>query len=75
MHRGRVQFIGGEPYCSDCYDSHYHAVIHEYDYKPEPIFYGSGPRYFGIELEIGGAPVSDEIRFVGLFALVRWDQK
>ena len=60
MHRGRAQFIGGEPYCSDCYDSHYHAVIHEYDYKPEPIFYGSGPRYFGIELEIDDAGESGE---------------
>lgn len=41
------------PYCHSCYleqlDS---ATIHEYCYKPEPTFYGQGPRYFGIELEI-----------------------
>ena len=27
-------------------------VIHSYDYRPEAIFYGDGPRYFGVELEI-----------------------
>ena len=27
-------------------------VIHSYDYRPETIFYGDGPRYFGVELEI-----------------------
>lgn len=26
--------------------------IHEYNYKPEPIFYGESKRYFGVELEI-----------------------
>ena len=27
-------------------------MIHDYYYKPEPIFYGEGNRYFGVELEI-----------------------
>jgi len=27
-------------------------VIQSYDYRPETIFYGDGPRYFGVELEI-----------------------
>ena len=26
--------------------------IHEYNYKPDPIFYGDSKRYFGVELEI-----------------------
>ena len=30
-------------------------AIHDYSYKPEPIFWGQGPRYFGVELEIDGA--------------------
>ena len=42
------------PYCDSCYDDEEHA-IHDYSYKPEPIFYGNGPRYFGVELEIDGA--------------------
>ena len=39
-------------YCNDCF----HRIngtrsIHDYCYKPEPIFYGNG-RYIGVELEI-----------------------
>jgi hypothetical protein len=26
--------------------------IHDYSYKPAPIFYGDGSRYFGVELEV-----------------------
>lgn len=37
-------------YCGDCYDSH--CVIHEYDYKPSPHFYGQGKKYLGVELEV-----------------------
>lgn len=41
------------PYCYQCYTEHLrHQYIHNYYYKPEPVFYGEGPRYFGIELEI-----------------------
>ena len=44
------------PYCADCFHSLEHSGgIHDYFYKPEPIFYGSGPRFFGVELEIDGA--------------------
>lgn len=42
------------PYCARCN----HIVskrIHDYSFKPDPIFYGQGPRYFGVELEIDGA--------------------
>ena len=44
------------PYCCDCYNRRRsEAIIHDYCYRPVPIFYGKGPRYFGIELEIDGA--------------------
>ena len=39
------------PYCASCYRER-EADIHEYSYKPVPIFYGDGPRYYGVELEI-----------------------
>ena len=40
-------------FCENCYDDLRPAqVIHEYSYKPSPLFYGTGPRYFGVELEI-----------------------
>ena len=43
------------PYCSRCFHAmERDACIHDYYYKPEPVFYGSGPRYFGVELEIDG---------------------
>lgn len=39
-------------YCDVCYNQRSTGPIHAYDYKPTPIFYGDGPRYFGVELEI-----------------------
>lgn len=50
-----------EPYCEDCYEKYHLDTIHEYSYKPDPIFYGDGPRYFGVELEIddGGKSCSN----------------
>ena len=35
-------------------------VIHSYDYRPEAIFYGDGPRYFGVELEIDSGGEDDD---------------
>ena len=44
------------PYCQDCNDEYLSKkMIHDYNYKPEPIFYGDGERYFGVELEVDGA--------------------
>ena len=46
-----------------CYNCHTHArrnkMIEDYYYKPEPLFRGDGPRYFGVELEIDGAGEDD----------------
>lgn len=39
-------------YCRNCYDRYcVDDVIHSYSYKPEPLFYGEGPLYMGVELE------------------------
>lgn len=56
IRRGDTFFRGDDPYCETCY----HSVcdrdaIHDYYYKPTPIFYGEGKRFFGVELEIDGA--------------------
>jgi len=50
-----------EPLCWSCY-SHMQEdkQIHDYYYKPEPVFYGEGHRYFGVELEIDGAGEDSE---------------
>ena len=43
---------GDYPYCDSCWDEVLSDSIHEYSYKPMPIFYGGDNRFFGIELEI-----------------------
>lgn len=40
------------PYCHECYDRINSKSIHDYSYKPEPLFYGSGHLFMGVELEI-----------------------
>jgi hypothetical protein len=46
------------PYCSYCYSveerqrEEEEQYIHEYSYKPKTSFFGEGPRYLGVELEI-----------------------
>ena len=39
-------------YCQDCYNRLKNRAIKSYYYKPDPIFYGSGSLYMGVELEI-----------------------
>ena len=52
-------YMDEDDYDARCYSCHCrnadHRVIHDYYYKPEPIFYGEGSRYFGVELEIDNA--------------------
>ncbi len=39
--------------CVVCYDEENEEdPIHEYGYKPDPVFHGDGHRYFGVELEM-----------------------
>ena len=40
------------PYCDECYRKIEEEPIKSYGYKPEPIFYGSGNLFYGVELEI-----------------------
>ena len=50
-----------DPHCHDCYSRFSRdGGIQDYYYKPDPIFYGSGSRYFGVELEIDEAGESDD---------------
>lgn len=50
-----------DAYCSSCYRGHSRGGgIEDYYYKPEPIFYGDGTRYFGVELEVDGAGENDD---------------
>lgn len=40
------------PYCAECFAKLQECAIKSYNYKPEPIFYGSGNLFMGVELEI-----------------------
>lgn len=45
-----------EPLCESCYSRTARTkLIQDYYYKPEPIFYGEGKRFLGVELEIDGS--------------------
>ena len=57
LHEDDAYHLDGYDYCSECYHDEVdkNRSIHDYGYKPEPIFYGDSKRYFGIELEIDGA--------------------
>ena len=46
---------GTTPYCSACYNQKECDALHPYSYKPRPTFYGGGPQYLGVELEVDGA--------------------
>ncbi len=49
-----------DPRCYSCHCRHAdERAIHDYYYKPEPIFLGTGSRYLGVELEIDGAGESN----------------
>ena len=62
IHVEDANYANGECYCDNCYEDEEesHSIIHDYSYKPEPIFKGHGNRYFGVELEIDGAGKDDD---------------
>ena len=57
LHEDDAYNIDGDSYCSECYHDEIDKgrSIHDYGFKPEPIFYGDSKRFFGVELEIDGA--------------------
>ena len=59
LHDDDILWSGDYPYCASCYDR-LDVEIQEYGYKPDPIFYGEGKRFFGVELEVDDAGRDDE---------------
>ena len=60
-----VYWLGDYPYCRDCYDDETEDnFIHDYYYKPTPIFYKCSDeekvRYYGVELEIDRGGKDDD---------------
>ena len=48
------------PYCYECYEKLMDRPIKNYSFKPEPIFYGSGNLFLGVELEVDKGGENDE---------------
>ena len=51
MHVNDSYGHGDDTLCYRCFNELDNS-IHDYGYKPEPIFYGNNARFFGVELEI-----------------------
>lgn len=72
LHEGDAYYMNDdedEPYCYSCFMRQSHRkVIHDYYYRPAPLFYGEGPRFFGVELEIdeGGEDNRNAAEVVGV---------
>lgn len=56
------------PYCRECFEKLNGDSIKNYSYKPEPIFYGSGNLFYGVELEIdnGGETNSNAQKLIDI---------
>ncbi len=51
LHRDDIYTYRDMDFCYDCYTRKNHT-IREYAYKPEPVFYGKGDLFLGVELEV-----------------------
>lgn len=47
-----VNWTDNGAYCSECYEQYEQSAIHNYSYKPQPVFFGEDNLFFGVELEI-----------------------
>lgn len=56
IHQDDAYYIDEDDYDARCYGCHCrhadHRVIRDYYYKPTPVFFGEGERYWGVELEV-----------------------
>ena len=65
VHTDNVRFCGDESYCEYCYENNHASDIHQYSYKPSPIFHevvnnviktssctSENTLYLGVELEV-----------------------
>ena len=53
IHDNEANWYDDLPYCDRCYDELDSGdEIEDYNYKPEPIFYGEGKLFMGVELEV-----------------------
>lgn len=51
MHEDSVNWCNDLAYCDSCFED-LDDDIEDYNIKPDPIFYGTSERFFGVELEV-----------------------
>lgn len=70
LHQGDAYYDEDDALCWSCYEASQRdrETIHDYYYKPAPIFFGDGPRFFGVELELdeGGEDSDCAAEILGL---------
>lgn len=59
VHHTCVYWNDDTPYCGECYRNN--SYIHEYRYKPCPIFHGEGNRLLGVELEVDSGGYNQDV--------------
>ena len=59
VHNSNVNWRMDLPYCEPCFDD-FDDEIEQYSYKPEPIFYGDGNLFMGVELEVDEGGKDDD---------------
>ena len=63
IRQDHAYYYGEDDDTTRCYDCHIRMqskkVIHDYYYKPDPVFHGDGTRFFGLELEVDDAGERD----------------
>ena len=59
LHHNFINWRHELPYCEPCFDD-FVDEIEQYSYKPEPIFYGEGTLFMGVELEVDEGGKDDD---------------
>ena len=73
IHDDDINWHNDYPYCDSCFDD-FDDEIEEYNYKPQPVFYGEGYLFMGVELEADeGGKDNDNARRLKDIANARHD--
>lgn len=64
--------ISSDGYCPNC-ENDVPGRVHDYSFKPRPIFHGKGPLFYGIELEVEGVRDIEEIVEEEDYLYVKYD--
>lgn len=61
--------------CGNCGECERRSNIHNYSYRPSPLFKGHGPLYLGLECEVSTVGASDTTRSIARYVSSRFDDE